>query len=142
MVSSALQPHQSEIAMTYHFRAFLIGVVLLASVVLACTIAHAGEATVSWEHATTNTDGSPIGTIVRTEINYGLCNVDKTLLMPTPAPVILQIPYPTNERVITALPTGTWCFQARTYTDTYSDWTPFVWKDIIDKPNPPSLSVR
>jgi len=101
--------------------------------------ASAGEARLSWTHATLNTDGSPIAPIVRTEINYGVCNATRTGLQATPAPVVAPVAYPANTYTVSGLANGAWCFQARTVVSgAVSDWTAFVNKDVVNVPNPPS----
>ena len=134
--------------MTFQFRVFLIGLVVLIGSVAACAVARAGEAEVSWTHPTTFVGGAPIPAngLSATEINYGVCNATKTGFLTTPAPVTVSVPFPTAERTITNLGTASWCFRARSLTvgttPTPSDWTNFVFKDIIDKPLPPVLTVR
>ncbi len=102
--------------------------------------ARAADKTLQWTHATQNTDGTPIATILRTEINYGKCNAAKTALAATPAPVIAQVPFPAATHTITGLGTGSWCFQARTVVTggVTSAYTAFVSSDVLAPvPNPP-----
>lgn len=107
----------------------------------------AGDALVSWEHPTQYVDGTAIPTngISRTEIEYGVCNAGKTGFLAAPAPVIVQVAYPTKERLVASLGAADWCFRARTVAanvaDTTSDWTGLVWKTITMKLGPP-VSIR
>lgn len=112
---------------------------LTLSLLFSC-VAKAADGDLSWQIATQYTDGTvmPAGTVTGTGIRYGICNATATDLLATPAPVTLVVPVPAVTRTITGLGAGTWCFAVRTETATTpSDYTAFVSKVIILKPNPP-----
>jgi hypothetical protein len=106
--------------------------------------ANAADATLTWTHPTTFTDGTPIpatgtGAITATDLEYGLCNAAKNGFGATA--VIVSVPAPATTRIVTGLGNGSWCFHARTNAGAPSAWTGFVAKDVVLIPNPPVLAV-
>jgi hypothetical protein len=106
--------------------------------------AGAAEAELTWTPPTQNTDNSPIpatgpGALTQHSILYGACNAGKTALLAAPPPVTVVVPMPAATRIITGLGAGSWCFAARAETaSAQSVFTPFVSKDIILQPKPPT----
>ena len=110
---------------------------------LAAELAIAGSATVSWNNATQNTDGSPIPTtgddaLATTTIEYSFCvngDVDSN-------PLITVVPATVETHIIDDLAAGDWCFKAF-HTNNggiNSDPSNIATKTILpNKPNPPDI---
>ena len=112
---------------------------ITVGVLFSCS-AKAASGDLSWQLATQYTDGTPMpaGTVTGTGIRYGICNATATDLLPTPAPATMVVPAPTTAVSINGLGAGTWCFAVRTETaGGPSDYTAFVSKAVVLKPNPP-----
>ena len=86
---------------------------LILVALLVSATALAGTATVSWNHPTTNTDGSPIatsgdGALVATRIRYGLCSGGVF----SGSTDSVNVAFPINSVLIDELAPGLWCFEA------------------------------
>ncbi len=120
-----------------------LGRILAAAVVMLGLLlvggpAYAGTASITWTNPSTNVDGSPIGTITGTRIEYGTCNGGSTF--GTKA----------GERLVTAgtsatlsLSPGTWCVRAYTQTAAGESAPSNAVQAVIAAPlpNPPTLST-
>lgn len=132
--------------MTFNFRAFLAGLLLLAAAVFGFTsIARAGDAQVSWVHPTQFEDGTAlaVGQIERTRIEWGTCAGSAFGVRAGD----VSIPAPATSTTITGLAPGTWCFRAYTkalpaFGGLESVPTAAVSKTIpFPAPKPPVLTV-
>lgn len=126
----------------------LFNVAVLAAVCLMLFVfwpasCEAGNATVSWDHPTSYVDNTPlaIADIARTEIRWGKCNAAKTDF--AEPGTTFGVSAPTATATIPAIPTGAYCFAARTVTmaNEASDWTPVVSKDVTNIPGKPQNFV-
>jgi len=84
---------------------------ILLSLMFSSTVL-GDTATVTWNHPTTNTNGSTIpasgeGSLVSSRVVYGICTVVGTF---NNAPSSLLVLYPTNSVEINSLAAGQWCF--------------------------------
>ena len=127
-------------------KAILLGCAIVAAVLFSVIwgIAHAADATLTWTHPTTYTDGTLIpatgvGSITSTQVEYGLCNATKTGFAGTATNI--SVTAPLTSRVITGLTNGSWCFRAATMAGALSVFTGVVSKDVVLIPNPPILAV-
>lgn len=110
---------------------FLVGAVV--------STAQAAEATLGWNNATKNTDGSTIpatgpGSLLRTHVNYGTC-INGTQFG-TGIGVIV-VPAPANTAVVSSLVAQTYCFVAK-HENTFGEFSgnSNVVSKTITLPNP------
>lgn len=124
----------------------LVNVLGLAAIALALLVflpskCEAGNADVAWTHPTAYVDGTPLplANILRTEIQWGKCNATQTGFDAAIAPITVNVAAPTATQAIPSIPTGRYCFRARTVSTAseVSDWTAFVWKDVTNIPGRP-----
>lgn len=122
----------------------LLNVLGLAAIALALFVflpakCWAGNAVVAWTHPTSYEDSTPLAlaNILRTEVAWGKCNAAKTDF--EAAPIIVNVAAPTATTNIPAIPTGAYCFKARTVTtaNEVSAWAGPVWKDVTNIPGRP-----
>lgn len=114
---------------------------VVALVSLAPGLAQAGNADVTWTHPNQYVDGTPLplASILRTEIQWGKCNATQTGFDAAITPVTINVAAPTASQAIPAIPTGRYCFRARTVTtaNETSAYTGFAWKDVTNIPGAP-----
>ena len=124
----------------------LLNVLGLAAICLGLFVflpstCEAGNADVAWTHPTQYVDGTPLplANIARTEIQWGKCNATQTGFDAAVTPITVNVAAPTAAQAIPAIPTGRYCFRARTVSTVaeVSDWTAFVWKDVTNIPGRP-----
>lgn len=124
----------------------LLNVLGLAAIALALFVflpskCEAGNADVSWTHPTQYVDGTPLplASILRTEIQWGKCNATQTAFDTGVVPITVNVAAPAAAQAIPAIPTGKYCFRARTVStaNELSDWTNLVWKDVTNVPGKP-----
>lgn len=124
----------------------ILNVLGLAAICLALFVflpskCEAGNADVTWTHPTQYVDGTPLAlaSIGRTEIQWGKCNSTMTGFDAGVTPTTVNVTAPTASQAIPAIPTGRYCFRARTVTvaSELSDWTAFAWKDVTNIPGRP-----
>ena len=122
----------------------LLNVLGLAAICLGLFVflpskCEAGNANLTWTHPTAYVDGTPLplANIARTEIAWGKCNAAKTDF--EAAPTTFNVAAPTAAAAIPAIPTGAYCFKARTVStaNEVSDWAGPVWKDVTNIPGRP-----
>jgi hypothetical protein len=123
---------------------FIITATVMASTLFVMDKCHANTADLSWVHPTQFVDGTTLALsqIARTEVQYGVCNGTKSGFLATPAPVTINVLPPPALAKVSNLAPGIWCFRARTVATTSttpSDWTGYVWKEILPPaPKPPT----
>jgi hypothetical protein len=124
------------------YEKLLMALIMLGAVALFLMVgnAFAGEATVTWTHPTTRTDGSalPASQIGSTKVEWGTCQGSS---FGTAAGNASAAGAATS-LVVPNLPAGTYCFRAATI-DTgglQSGWSAVVSKVVpVAPPNPPTL---
>jgi hypothetical protein len=123
--------------MSWNFRAFLLGLGLLAMVAGFATRAHAADATLSWTLPTTYEDDTPIadGELRESVVEWIACDgtwpsigVPSTAVFPAPAVT----------GTVSELTPGTWCFRvaAVTQLNAQSKWSNVATK-VVPVPEPP-----
>lgn len=120
--------------LSIHKRALLLG--LLLGTMIGQAIA--GTATVSWTNPTTNVDGSPIGTITGTRVEYGSCS---GTAFGTKAGE--QTASGAATSIVITLPAGAYCFRAYTQTAAGESAASNVASKVIPAPlpNPPTITT-
>jgi hypothetical protein len=128
-----------EASMTWNFRAFLLGLALLAMVAGFATRARAADALLLWQLPTTYEDGSPIGPgeLRETLAVWKLC-------ASSDAPASTTFPHPAETGTVTGLTPGEWCFRVAAVTEegVQSDWSNEAVKTVVPpppKPKPPVI---
>jgi hypothetical protein len=122
----------------------LLNVLGLAGICLALFVfwpakCQAGNATLTWTHPAAYEDGTALAlaNIARTEIAWGVCNAGKTDIAGTPT--TFNVAAPAATAAIPAIPTGSYCFKARTVTtaNEISAWAGPAAKDVTNIPGKP-----
>lgn len=111
---------------------------ILAGLLLVGGPAYAGTATITWTNPTANTDGSPIGAITGTRVEYGSCNGGS--IFGTKAGERLAT---SGTSLTLSLTAGTWCIRAYTQTAAGESLPSNAVQAVIPAPlpNPPTLST-
>ena len=123
--------------MTLNFRAFLLGLGLLAMAFGFLTRAEAADATLSWSLPTEYTDGSPIGPgeLRETVAVWKLC-------ASSDAPASTTFAYPAKTGTVSGLTPGEWCFRVAAVSTlgAQSDWSNEAVKTVLPPtPKPPTI---
>lgn len=120
--------------------------VALGALFVSCA-ALAGEAALSWELPTQNTDGTAIPATGPDALNHVRAEwfacTSSTQAWPT-TPVSAQIAYPGTSYTVTNLPAGLWCFRVFAVNNAGAESSPsgVGTKQIAPSvPNPPVLTV-
>lgn len=116
---------------------------LLAILLLLPSLASAADANLTWQNATTNTDGSTIATtgdeaLASTTVKYSVCvagDIDTTFQEQV-------VPFPGENTVVNGLTVGEWCFRSyhTTIGGTNSADTSVISQVVTaPTPNPPNV---
>ena len=128
--------------MTWNFRAFLLGLGLLAMVFGFMAQAHAGDVTVRWELATTYEDDEPLPAeeISAHRVEWSKCETNDAFGAKEGE---VTVPMPSQSAIVARLTAGRYCFRAYTIATNSLESEPsnVVAKRVTGRPGRPIVIV-